>query len=85
MEAQHTATPFRVDSEGCIVSCATGAQIAHIIKPGSAEGKANGEFFVRACNAHADLLDACKAVDADFEAKGAVSVEVIELVRAALA
>jgi hypothetical protein len=54
------ATPFRVDREGCIVSARTGAQIAHIVKPGTVESEVTAEFIVSACNAHGDLIAALK-------------------------
>jgi hypothetical protein len=84
MAAQHTPTPWQVDSgdELAIQSVEGGAQIATVLGPDDflcrdddddevfeEECEANAAFIVRACNAHDDLVAALKSALAYVDAE----------------
>jgi len=55
----HTPTPWEYDREEQIVKRGTEI-IADLMSPTADGMKANGKFIVTACNAHKDLVKACK-------------------------
>lgn len=92
MEAKHTATPWgqihEIDAFTLGIDYPDNDERDHYLCTVTCgdpdELRANAEFIYNACHAHDDLLNACKAVDADIELTGHVSQKTVEMVRAAI-
>lgn len=66
--SEHTPTPYRLIGAGHIVGAKDPGwgSIAAVYGMNEAEGQATARFFVRACNSHANLLAALKALRHDY-------------------
>ena len=59
---KHTATPWKINSGGQVVTLDGAIVIANLYQTGG-NAKANAEFIIQACNAHDELVGALKAAE----------------------